>query len=296
MREIAVRERVYFAVIAVAALFVSWLGFFKPAQMEKSFTWAVLPPLHARFVAALYLFGGVYMLGCLVARYLAQVRPALPAVVLFTGLLLVVTLLNPDAFDYDLVPPKVWTLSYIVYPLIAIGLYLNMRRRPGVTPPGPPLPRWARDVLVAQAVVFGVTGIALLFARDTMVDLWPWPITNGLAQFYGGPFIAYAWTSWAYSRSRTWKEAITVLPAMLAFVGATLVVSIIHDELFSASDVEDWVWFGVFGVLTVTMAGMCATALTAGRSGRRERPVDLADEPSAYGSRDRNNRSTRIHN
>ncbi len=235
------------------------------------------------------------MLGCVFARYLAQVRPALPAIVLFTGLLLVVTLMNPDAFDYNLVPPKVWTLSYIVYPLIALLLFLNMRRRPGVTPPGPPLPRWARDVLVAQAVVFGIAGIALLVARNTMVDVWPWPITKGLAQFYGGPLVAYAWTSWAYSRSHTWKEAITVLPAMLAFAGATLVVSIIHDELFSASDVEAWVWFGVFGVLTVTMAVMCGWALAAGRSGRRARPVSLAEEPSAYGSRDRNDRSTRIH-
>ncbi|MDQ1520489.1 MAG: hypothetical protein QOI55_1562, partial [Actinomycetota bacterium] len=164
--EIALRERVYFAVIAAAALFVTWLGFFKPAQMDESFTWAVLPPLHAGFVGALYLFGGVYMLGCLRARFLAQVRPAVPAVVLFTGLLLLVTLLNPDAFDYGLTPPKVWTLSYIVYPLLGIGLFLNLRRRPAATPPGPPFPRWARDALVAQAVLFGVAGILLLVARD----------------------------------------------------------------------------------------------------------------------------------
>ena len=102
-----------------------------------------------------------------------------------------------------------------------------------------------------------------------MVDVWPWPITQGLAQFYSAPFVAYAWASWAYSRSRTWTEAITVLPAMLAFVVSTLVVSIIHDELFSVSDVEDWVWFAIFGVLAVALAAMCASALTAGRSERR---------------------------
>jgi hypothetical protein len=277
MNEIAIRERVYFAVIAVAALFVTWLGFFKPARMDESFTWAELPPLHARFVGALYLFGGIYMISCCAARYLAQVRPAIPAVVLFTALLFLITALNPDAFDYNLTPPKVWTLSYIVYPLLGIGLLLFQRRRPGVVPPGPALPRWARNALVAQAVVFGVTGVLLLVARETMVDAWPWPISNGLAQFYGGPFIAYAWTSWAYSRSRTWREAITVLPAMLSFVVATLVVSIVHDELFSVSDVEDWVWFGVFGALSVALTAMCATALAKVRIARPVRAAVVAD-------------------
>jgi hypothetical protein len=189
-------------------------------------------------------------------------------VVLFTALLFVITVLNPDAFEYDLTPPKVWTLSYIVYPLLGLGLFLSQRRRPGVLPPGPALSTWARNLLVAQAVVFGITGVLLLVAREAMVDVWPWPISNGLAQFYGGPFIAYAWTSWAYSRRRTWKEASTVLPAMLAFVVATLVASIVHDELFSASELEDWVWFGVFGALSVALAAMCAAVTATVRLGR----------------------------
>jgi hypothetical protein len=272
MREIAVRERIYYAVIAAAALFVTWLGFFEPVQMDESFTWAELPPLHARFVGALYLFGGVYMISCCAARFLAQVRPALPAVVLFTSLLFVITALNPEAFDYDLTPPKVWTLSYVVYPLLGIGLFLAQRRRPAPVPPGPALPQWARTVLVAQAAVFGVAGVLLLLARELMVDVWPWPISNGLAQFYGGPFIAYAWTSWAYSRSHTWKEAMTAVPAMLAFVVATFVVSVVHDELFSFSDLADWLWFATFGALAAAFTAMCATAARFAPSSRGSTP------------------------
>jgi hypothetical protein len=237
--------------------------------------------LHARFVGALYLFGGVYLLACATARYLVQVRPAPLAVVLFTSLLLLVTLLNPEAFDYDLVPPRVWTGSYVVYPLLGLLVIAGMRRRRGAQPAAPSPPSWARQVLVAQAVVFGVAGVALLVSRETMVDLWPWPISAGLAQFYGAPFVAYAWCSWMYSRSRTWTEAATFIPAMLAFTGATVVVSLIHLELFSADDLEDWVWFGVFGVLALASAAMAVQALLTSRDRRQTAVPDPASAHAA---------------
>jgi hypothetical protein len=268
MREITFVDRLFFGIIAVAALFVSYLGFFDPARMDESFTWAFLPPLHARFVASLYLFGGVYLGGCLVARYRSQVKPAPIAVVIFTTLLLLITLLNPKAFDYDLVPPWVWTLSYVVYPLWGIVLVWTSRSRAGTRVPGAPMPAWARVFLLVQAAVFLVAGIALLIAPRVMVDLWPWPIDKGLAQFYGGPFLAYAYCSWAYARKETWTEVATIVPGMFAFTTATVVVSIKHRDLFSASDVSSWVWFTVFGGATVFLLIMCASLILS-RASRR---------------------------
>jgi hypothetical protein len=284
MQRITLGRRVYFGVIAVAALFVTYLGFFAPARMDESFTWAVLPPLHARFVGALYLFGGVYLLGCAFARSLSQVQPAVVAVVIFTGLLLLVTLLNPEAFDYDLVPPWVWTLSYVVYPLW--GIALAWRSRGQTTTPGPPLPPWARRFLVVQSSLFAVVGLALLLTREVMVDVWPWAITNGLAQFYGGPFLAYAYCSWAYSRRQTWTDVATIVPAMFAFVVATLVVSLVHRELFSASDLSDWLWFAWFATAAGALAFMCASMFSSLRLGRLGdgRPA-LAGDADAGGAR-----------
>ena len=69
MREITWPERALFAVICVAALFVAYLGLFAPGRMDRSFTWALLPPLHARFVGVAYLFGGIFMVGGLLARH-----------------------------------------------------------------------------------------------------------------------------------------------------------------------------------------------------------------------------------
>src|SRR4051812_48224520 len=152
--EIPGAVRWFYGVIALAALFVAYLGLAAPRHLDESFTWAVLPPLHARFVGVLYLFGGVYMVGCILAHRWSQVSPALPAIGLFTSLLLLVTLLHPEAFDYDLTPVWVWTLSYVVYPAIAFAAAWRLRHHPSPEAGGPTLSRWAVGFLAAQAVVF----------------------------------------------------------------------------------------------------------------------------------------------
>jgi hypothetical protein len=266
--EVPALVRVFFGVIALAALLVAYLGIAAPQHLDRSFTWAILPPLHARFVGVLYLFGGVYMVGCILARRWSQVSHALPAIGLFTSLLLLVTLLNLDAFDFDLTPVWVWTLSYIVYPAIAFAVAWALRHRQDLAVGGPELPRWAKTFLIVQAAAFGGLGILLLVARDVGVDIWPWKITAGLAQFYGGPFLAYAFCSWQYARRSRWASLAAIVPAMLVFTAGTIVVSLVHRELFAASDVATWVWFGGFGAaaaMLLVMAIRCIPAALADR-------------------------------
>ena len=134
---IRVVERLYLGTITLAALFVAYLGFLAPKRMDESFTWAALPPLHARFVASLYLFGGVYLGACTLARRRAANGPVYGGITAFTGLLLLVTLLNLNAFDFDLAPVWVWTVSYIVYPIVAVVLTISVWRRGGFSEPEP---------------------------------------------------------------------------------------------------------------------------------------------------------------
>ena len=54
-------QRLFYAVIFAAALLVAVLGFFAPKFLASIFTWMVLPPLHAGFVGAIYLFGAVFI-------------------------------------------------------------------------------------------------------------------------------------------------------------------------------------------------------------------------------------------
>ena len=163
MREISIPERVFLAVVCANALFVAYLGILVPERMDRSFTWALVPPLHARFVGVSYLFGGVYLIVCLLARHRSQVSPAFAAIGIFTGGLLLVTLLNLEAFDFDLVPVWVWTVSYVVYPVLGFGFAWASRHR-DVPVEGSPLEPWARAFLQVQAAVFAVAGVGLLVA------------------------------------------------------------------------------------------------------------------------------------
>lgn len=76
-RRISVPERLFYGLIFLAALFVAALGYFAPVVMDEAFTWAELPPLHARFVATLYLFGAVYLLAVTASRGARAVGPAM---------------------------------------------------------------------------------------------------------------------------------------------------------------------------------------------------------------------------
>jgi hypothetical protein len=118
-------QKVFFAVICAAALLVAVLGLLNPAYLASIFTWLELPPLHARFVGAIYAFGAVFMAGCLFARRQADVRGAVQLIGIWTGMLFIISLLNLGAFDFSLLPVQIWFASYIIYPIISIWMTLR---------------------------------------------------------------------------------------------------------------------------------------------------------------------------
>ena len=113
-----------------------------------------------------------------------------------------------------------------------------------------------------------------------MADVWPWPISDGLAQFYGGPFLAYAFCSWQYSSRRSFAELATIAPAMLVFTAGTVVVSLVHSELFSSSDAATWVWFAGFGAAAAALLAITARAVPAALADRGAGPDPMEPEPA----------------
>lgn len=245
-------HREFAVVISVAAALVAWLGFFEPVRLDRAFTWAELPPLHARFVASLYLFGAVLVGASAVVRHRAQWGGVVAGIAIFTTSMLVLTALNPDAFDWALGPVRGWVISYVVYPPIAWTLTVWLARRPLTSPGGAPVPGAVTALLRTVAAAFGLVGLALLTMRETMADVWPWPVSAGVAQFYGGPLLSVAWVAGWYSARRHRRDLAAYAPAVATLGIAVTVVSIRHRQLFSAGDPAAWVWFAVFATLGVT--------------------------------------------
>ena len=264
-------HKVFYAVIFIAAVVVAAGGLVAPKVLADMLPWFVLPPLHARFLGAIYLFGALYMLGCLVARSQDEVRYALPLIALFGGMLLLVSVLNLGVFEFGTPPGSVWFASYIVYPIVALALFLRVPRPWPVDPAAPDLPGWAHAFLLVQGAVAAILALLLFVVPATVATNWPWPVTTFLAQAYAGPLLAYGIASLLASRFRTWREVRALIPGMLAFTAVTLVASVVHSGVFGAFDAIDAAWFATFAVATVILGVMTVElvrhALAARRAG-----------------------------
>jgi hypothetical protein len=264
MALITTAQRIFFGIICAAALLVAVLGLFNPTYLASIFTWLELPPLHARFVGAIYSFGAVFMAGCLAARYQAEVRWAVQLIGIWTGMLFIISLLNLSAFDFNLLPVQIWFASYIIYPIISLWMTLQQSHLMTAGDlPGLKLAGWARGFLLIQGILFLLLATLLFFAPAFMTTLWPWKVTPVLAQMYAGPLSSYGLGSLLFSRQAKWLGVRAILPGMLIFTVTTVIISFIHINLFSFNELPDLLWFGWSILASLILAAITFGTLQA---------------------------------
>jgi len=262
-------NRIYFAAVAILAVWVGFWGFLVPRHVDVALPF-VVPPLHARFLGVMYLSGLTLQIAGLTARRWAQIRIVPVITAIWTGGLFVVSLLHLDAFDFWTRRVTIWFGAYLLYPLIALWLIWVHRDTWNERLGGPPSPRWVRWYLVVQGVVASAVGLALLLATDAMVDAWPWPITRLLAQIYFAPLLAYGVGSLVLAREHTLPELRVGVTALLVFAVGVLIASLLHRNLFAAGQLSDVVWFGAFSAATLGLALVAARSLIADQEMRRD--------------------------
>lgn len=202
-------------------------------QTESFFAWTIPSALTAAFL------GGAYWSSCALEflasreRLWARARIAVPAVLLFTFLTLIVTLLHLEKFHFD--SPGLhtragtwaWLLVYALVPVLMGALLLRQRALRGLEPPqNDPLPGWVRGLLLLQALVMFPLGVALFLAPQVTAPIWPWSLAPLVAQAIGawllsiGVIAAHAaWENdWQRIRSFTASYALLALLQLLALV------------------------------------------------------------------------------
>jgi hypothetical protein len=185
-----------------------------------------------------------------------------PMIAIWTGMLLVVSLIHLGEFSLAVPPTYVWFAAYIVYPLIAIWLIWRHRRSaPLDSARLARLPSPVRAYLVLQGLVITILALALLIAPGGMVGLWPWKITPLLAQLYSAPFLSYGLGSFLLARRGTWLEVRIALAALWVFAAGVLLASLIHHALFSITNPSAWLWFAAFALATLVLAALSLLAL-----------------------------------
>lgn len=244
--------RAYFALVGLFALWVGAWGFLAPAQVDRALPWTV-PPLHARFIAAMYLAGALAMALSLRASrstgFVATVRIPIALAALWTGALLLVSLLHLSAFDFAKPQVWFWMGAYAIYPVWGAWLYFGCGAAAAAEP------RRSDPLLLALATVCLLLAATLFVLPGAMVQAWPWAISPLLATLYAGPFLAYGVCAWLLAAEARPEARRTVLASMLTFVALALLASLLHLKLFHFDTPSAWLWFGTLLAAAAVLAG-----------------------------------------
>jgi hypothetical protein len=237
------------------------------------FAWTIDVPLTAAFLGAGYWASVVLEWVAARQRAWAHARISIPAVLVFTTLTLVATLLHLDLFhlgsEFGLVTRIAtwgWLAIYVLVPPAMALLLIVQLRTPGTDPPRTtPLPRWMAAVLLVHAMVMLALGAYLFFAPEAAASLWPWPLT---------PLTGRAVGAWVFSIGLAAAHSVRendlkrMRPAALSYILLGLL------ELIALARYPDTVLWGepqavVYVVFLVSMLvlGGWVTALDRDRSG-----------------------------
>ena len=212
-----------------------------------------LTPLNARFIAALYLGGGVVILFSAFVRRAVDARIALYALFVITALVLLMTFAYWEEFTTDGVP-WIWMFTYLVDPVVApfaiVALGIVERAEPGR--------HRLTALFIGEAVVFGGSGIALLLAPDSMVEVWPWTLTPLLARVYAAFFLAFALGAALAAFEQRSAAIRPFLTGSLALLSFTLLASLVHLSKFDHGPGR-WLWFLAHAVGIALFAFALAT-------------------------------------
>ena len=155
-----------------------------PEQTDTYFAWTIQPPLTAAVLGAGYWASFVLELLSARERLWAKTRVAVPAVLLFSTLTLVITLIHADRFHFHsphLVTRAgtwVWLCVYVTVPVAMSWLLVAQQRQAQPDPARvAPLASWTRVLLALQAAVMLMVGVPMLLVPQAMLGAWPWALT-----------------------------------------------------------------------------------------------------------------------
>jgi hypothetical protein len=257
--KVTVPQKIYYgSVLALAAIIGIW-GMFFPENSFQVLPFRV-PPLHARFLGAMYLSGATFMgLNILATRW-AEVRVVTPMISIWTGMLGIISLFHLPAFDWTRIQVWIWFFAYISFPLIAAWIAWQQRLQ-SEHPSSSPVSSLLRTYLLLQSLLVTGLALSLLLAPNSMATIWPWKITPLLAHIYGAPFLSYGLGGLYAISQRSWLELRILVYSTLVFTLGVLLASLYHINLFNFSRLAAWLWFGGF-TLSCLALGLFGTIPT----------------------------------
>ena len=239
--------RGYLLFAAAQGFGIGLTGLIMPPEMQIPLR---MTPLNSRFVAALYVAGGIGVILAAVAKRRSEARLFVVGFGVATVLILMLTLLHWSDFMADPLPHRaVWIFVYVVDPLVA----LVMVPVAGLWPPANGQRHALTRLLMVQAVLFGLLGLVLLFKPDIASAYWPWTLPPLLGQLYACFILTFAIGAALGARETSPRAIRDFLLASLGLTVLVLVASALHFDRFKP-ELVTIIWFGAFGLGAIAFA------------------------------------------
>jgi len=219
--------------LVVAAVLVALAGvqlFVFADRTEHWFAWTVQPPLTAAFLGSAYWSSAAVELVSARSRSWAGARVAVPGVLTFSTLTLLVTLVHLDRFHLAATNPAAtravtwaWIAVYAAVPVLMAVLWGRQESVAGADPPRTaPLPTWLAVAVAGVASVLLAYGTWLLLAPEQAAAWWAWDLTPLTGRATGawlvGLGVVAAQVVWEGDAVRARPAAVgaVVLPVLVA--------------------------------------------------------------------------------
>jgi hypothetical protein len=238
---------------------------------SRYFSWTIAVPVTAAFLGAGYLSAAVLESAAARQSSWQRARIAVPGVLAFTTLTLVVTLVHLGKFHLGAASVLTraltwgWLAIYVgVPPVLAFLWWRQAQAVPGAAPAGRRLPPLMRVILGVQGAVMLALGAALLIAPVQVARLWPWPLTALTGRAVGAWLVGLgiiAAQSWHADR----REVVAIaFPAITVYAALQLAVLASFAHAMHWDQAPAWCYLlflasllavGVAGLIGVTRSG-----------------------------------------
>jgi len=248
--------------IEVLVLFAAGVGlFFFPDNTRPLWPWTPAP-FNTAFLGAIYLASLAAVFSMFTSGRWSPARIVLPALLVFTVIVLAVSLLYLNQLDLNRWSTYlIWLPLYVILPLSA-AYHIQLYRRQSPADPTPTPSAW-RAYLLGVSVVVGLYGIGMIIAPATLTAFWPWKIDEFHGRMYSAVFATGAVLAFMVSRAASRAEWITMAFAqgVLAFFSiAGLLIVDASARRVDWTQAGAWLWATIFVVALLASFGMLLRA------------------------------------
>jgi hypothetical protein len=236
LRWVTIAESVILGVAGVGLLVA-------PDLLTPFWPWT-LTPFTARALGAVYLAAFVVTGSLALRPWWSPARIVDPMVATFTIIITALSVVGIDRLQ-NWPWTGVWLVVYLAAVVAAVWYLWSYRGLPPAPTARPPRPL-LRSALIAQAVLLGAYGAALLVVGATATGFWPWPVDDFHARIYSAAFITPAVGAAILARTGTMLEdrtlgASQLVSGVAAIVGAIVVDADVHRVDWGLPGTWGWV-------------------------------------------------------